>query len=92
MTCFRDEEMRPVSVVFPGFVAIDKKSLFLLRSIGIIALSVKGKGSYPSAALNADFHIKKVEKTRLILQDTCVQIQTERTGSESGNSCLSGLR
>jgi hypothetical protein len=39
--------MRPVSAVFPAFVAIEKKSLVLLGSIGIIALSVKGKGANP---------------------------------------------
>jgi len=37
--------MRLVSAVFPRFVAIDKKSLFLRGSIVIIALSVKGKGA-----------------------------------------------
>jgi len=37
--------MRPVSAVFSGFVAIVKKSLFLVGSIGTIALSVKGKGA-----------------------------------------------
>jgi len=39
--------MRPVSAVFSGFVAIVKKSLFLVGSIGTIALSVKGKGANP---------------------------------------------
>ena len=78
--------MRLISAVFPRCVAIDKKSLFLGGSIVTIVLSVKGKGnrekepgemSHPNPPLNSDFHIKKVEKTWLIRQDTCVQIQTK---------------
>jgi len=46
--------MRLISAEFPGFGAIDKKSLFLRGSVVIVALSVKGKG-----ALNSDYHIKK---------------------------------
>ncbi len=49
--------MRLISAVFPGFWAIDKKSLFLRGSVVIVALSVKGKG-----ALNSDYHIKKSKK------------------------------
>jgi len=49
--------MRLISAAFQGFMAIDKKSLFLRGSIVIIALSVKGKG-----ALNSNFHIKKLKK------------------------------
>jgi len=49
--------MRLISVAFPGFGAIDKKSLFLRGSIVIVALPVKGKG-----ARNSDFHIKKSKK------------------------------
>ena len=62
LTCFRNEEMRPVSAVLPGFVAIDKKSLFLLRSIGIIALSVKGKGAALMPLLMLIFISKKLKK------------------------------
>jgi len=54
--------MRPVSAVFPGFVAIDKKSRFLLRSIGIIALSVKGKGATLMPLLMLIFISKKLKK------------------------------
>jgi len=49
--------MRLISVAFPGFAAIDKKSLFLRGSIVIVALPVKGK-----KALNSDLHIKKSKK------------------------------
>jgi hypothetical protein len=48
--------MRLISAAFQGFVAIDKKSLFLRGSVVIIALSVKGKGTF-----NSDFHIKKLK-------------------------------
>jgi hypothetical protein len=50
--------MRLISAAFPGFVAIDKKSLFLGGSIVIIALSVKGK-----EVLNSNFHIKKSKES-----------------------------
>jgi hypothetical protein len=54
--------MRLISAVFPGFVAIDKKLLFLRGSIVIIALSVKGKGATSIPLLILIFISKKLKK------------------------------
>jgi len=53
--------MRPVSAVFSGFVAIVKKSLFLVGIIGTIALSVKGKGAIPIPILMLIFTSKMLK-------------------------------